>query len=287
MEERELLDRFIDVAAKVRREVPLVHSITNCVTVNDVANATLAVGGTPAMADNPEDVRDFVAIASCTNINMGKLDDQTIEAMVRAGKACNELGVALMVDPLAGGVSAYRNSAIDRMLSETSPTVIRGNLSEMAYVAGRSVSTRGVDVSEADAAAHDPVDIAVTVAREHGCISAVTGAVDVVSDGKTVVKVANGVPEMGRITGSGCMLDGVIGAFIGVADIGDPLDVLVATTGAICSMGLAGELALARLEKRNGRVGTGSFHIALIDELSLLDEDAYRAGAHLEVLQAD
>lgn len=281
MDAGRLLDQVVEIAEKVRREVPLVHSITNYVTVNDVANATLAVGGTPTMADNPEEVRDFVSIAQCTNVNMGTLSDISLEAMVRAGKACNELGVALMVDPVGAGASRYRDAAIARMLEETRPTVIRGNLSEMAHVAGREVSTRGVDVSAADAAANDPVEVAVKVAREHECVAVVTGAVDTATDGRTVVRIANGVPEMGRITGSGCMLDGVIGSFIGVVDITDRAEVLAAAAGAVCSMGLAGELARDAVRGADGRVGTGSFHIALIDQLSLLDEAAYRAGAHL------
>ena len=282
---QEMLEQIIDIAAKVRATVPLVHNITNYVTVNDVANAELAIGGSALMADDIDEVRDMVSIARCTNINMGTLDARTIESMVQAVKVANELGVASVFDPVGAGASQLRNQTARRLLAQTEPTVVRGNLSEISFVAGLGASTKGVDSSDADAG-NDPVAVAASIARERGCVVAITGAVDVITDGATVVKIANGLPMMGKITGTGCMCDGVIGCFVGALDdLSNSRDVVAATAGAICSVGLSAERAYARLQARDGRVGTGSLHIGIIDELSLLDEAAYREGAHVECLE--
>ncbi len=278
------LEKIIEIAGKVRETVPLVHNITNYVTVNDVANAELAIGGSALMADDIAEVRDMVSIASCTNINMGTLNARTIESMVEAGKVAGETGTPMVFDPVGAGASGLRNQTTERILAETSPTVIRGNLSEISFVAGVGASTKGVDSSDADAS-NDPVEVAKKVAAERGCVVAITGAVDVVTDGKVVYKISNGSPLMSKITGTGCMCDGLIGCFVGALDsLDDTAEVAVATAGAILSMGLAGELTANSLKEHHGCVGTGSLHIGIIDRLSLLDEAAYREHARIEVL---
>lgn len=283
MTPEEALDEICENAKAVRERVPLVHNITNYVTVNDVANAELAIGGSALMADDIDEVADMVGIASATNINIGTLNARTIKSMIEAGKQGNATGTPVIFDAVGAGASGLRNETTHDFLEAVAPTVIRGNLSEMSFVAGLSASTKGVDSSEADAG-NDAVAVAKKVAETHGCVCAVTGAIDIITDGESVVKIANGSALMGKITGTGCMCDGLIGCFVGaLEDFSDKNAVLVATAGAILSMSLAGELTAKRLEEETGHVGTGSLHIGIIDCLSLLDAPAYRDNARIEV----
>ena len=279
-----MLEQIIDIASKVRERTPLVHNITNYVTVNDVANAELAIGGSALMADDIAEVANMVGIASATNINIGTLNERTIASMMEAGRVANATGTPLIFDPVGAGASKLRNETTLAFLEAVKPTIIRGNLSEISFVAGLEVATKGVDVAEEDAG-NDPIAVATKVARSLDCIVAITGAVDVITDGDTVVKISNGSPLMSKITGTGCMCDGLIGCFVGALD--DPADkdaVLAATAGAILSMGLAGEIAVAELEMAQGRVGTGSLHFDIIDQLSLMDGKKMRRSARIEVL---
>lgn len=246
----------------VRKNVPLVHCITNYVTVNDVANALLACGGSPIMADDIGEVSDITSISNALVINIGTLNERTVRSMVKAGLTANEKNIPVVLDPVGAGASSLRNEAVKTLLSQVKFKVIRGNLSEMSFIAGLSVSTRGVDSSEADSG-NDAVSVAKTVADKYGCVAAITGAVDIITNGNDVAKISNGVPQMGKITGTGCMLSGVIGAYAGAND-----DTFSAVTDAVASMGIAGEMAFERC----GSLGTGSLHIGIIDTLSLIDD---------------
>ena len=250
--------------AHVRERVPLVHCITNYVTVNDVANALLACGGSPIMADDIGEAADIAAMSSAVVLNIGTLNRRTIASMKAAGMAANQKNIPVVLDPVGAGASALRNESVAELLCAVRFAVIRGNLSEISYLAGLSSSTRGVDSSAADSK-NDAVYAARTVAERFGCTAAITGKVDVVTDGRRLAKIENGVAEMGRITGTGCMLSGVIGAYVGANG-----DAFMACVAAVASMGLAGEWALA---ETNGR-GTGSLHIGIIDALSRIGDAA-------------
>lgn len=246
----------------VRNQIPLVHCITNYVTVNDVANALLACGGSPIMADDIEEVSDITSISNALVINIGTLNQRTIASMIKAGKTANEKGIPVVFDPVGAGASALRNRAAQQLLEEVKFTAIRGNLSEISFLAGLEASTRGVDVSEADSA-RDGAAVAKAAAEAYHCVVAITGAVDIVTDGKQVARIQNGVPQMGKVTGTGCMLSGVVGAYVGANS-----DTFRAVTAAIASMGIAGELAY----ERSRELGTGSLHIGIIDALSQIND---------------
>ena len=248
--------------ALVRSRVPLVHCITNYVTVNDVANALLACGGSPIMADDIDEVADITAISNALVLNIGTLNRRTIASMLKAGKTANEKGIPVVLDPVGAGASALRNEAVASLLESVRFTAIRGNLSEIAYIAGKNASARGVDSREQDGG-NDPDAVAKYVAEKYGCVAAITGAVDRISDGRRVARVANGVAEMGKVTGTGCMLSGLIGAYVGACE--DKFEGVVA---AVASMGIAGELAW---EEARGR-GTGSLHCGIHDALSRIDD---------------
>lgn len=246
----------------VENKVPLVHCITNYVTVNDVANAILACGGSPIMADDVEEVADITGISSALVLNIGTLNTRTIPAMIKAGQTANAKGIPVVLDPVGAGASALRNQTVAELLEKVQFSVIRGNLSEVSYLSGIQTAARGVDVSEADLQ-NDPIAVGKAVAKKYHCVTAITGAKDVITDGRRVAVISNGVPQMGKITGTGCMLSGVIGAYVGANE-----DFFEGTVTAITSMGMAGEIAYEAAKDK----GTGSLRTGIIDALSRLDD---------------
>lgn len=260
--------------AVVRERCPLVHAITNYVTVNDVANSILAIGASPIMSDDISDVEDIVSISQALVINIGTLNERTIRSMIAAGRKANELSIPVVLDPVGAGASGFRNSTTDKLLDAIAFTVIRGNLSEMAYIDGRVSGTKGVDSSMTEKDA-DPAAIAASVSERTGAVAAITGRVDTVARDGRIARISSGCAEMGRITGTGCMLSGIIGGFVGTGE-----DPFMATSEAIAAMGAAGLIAY----EKAGNVGTGSFRVALIDALSMMDDETIRERGKLEIL---
>lgn len=264
----------------VRTSVPLVHNITNYVTVNDVANILLACGGSPIMSDEPEDVEDITSICGGLNINIGTLNRRSIEGMSRAGKKANELGHILVLDPVGAGASALRTDTAVKLMDELKFDVIRGNISEIKTLALGSGTTKGVDADIADAVTQETLDEAVVFAKDFakkaGCIAAITGAIDLVSDGNTCYVIRNGRAEMGKITGTGCQLSGMMTAFL----VANPEEKLKAAAAAVCAMGLAGELAWERMQDGDGNA---AYRNRIIDAVYNMDEDVLEKGAKYEV----
>jgi hydroxyethylthiazole kinase len=246
-----------DLAA-IRERKPLVHQITNYVVMNETANATLAIGALPVMAHALQEVEEMAAAASAVVLNVGTLSDEWIEAMIAAGRAANAAGVPVVLDPVGAGATEYRTDACRRLLDVLELAVVRGNSAEIATLAGRYAEIRGV---EAVGTGGGP-DLAREAAQALGCVVAVTGPLDHVSDGETVNAVANGHELMGTVTGTGCMSTALTGCFLGVQP-----HALTAATGALVAFGVAGEDAAANAK------GPGSFHVALYDSLYALDPE--------------
>ncbi len=261
-------DKIVSIINEVRERVPLVHCITNYVTVNDCANAVLAIGGSPIMADDIMEAADITSISNALVINIGTLNVRTVESMIASGKKANELGIPVVFDPVGAGASAFRNDTTKRILKEVKVDILRGNLSEMAFASGLQVSTKGVDSSEADAS-NDAVKVAKDAAKMYNCVAAITGAVDVVSDGARVVRLSNGVKLLSKVTGTGCMTSALVGAFAGAAAKTEQYDCFHAACAGIASMSVAGELAY----EQSAQMGTGSFHVSIIDFLSKMNEN--------------
>ena len=202
-----MLGKAID---NVRKHTPLIHNITNYVTVNDVANVLLACGASPIMSDEPEDVTEITTICSGLNINIGTLNKRTIEAMFTAGRRAQELGHILVLDPVGAGASTLRTGTAVQLMDALKFDVVRGNISEIKALALGSGTTKGVDADVSDAVTEQNLTAAVSFvkdfARRSGCIVAVTGAIDLVADGEVCYVIRNGRPEMGRVTGTGCQL---------------------------------------------------------------------------------
>ena len=264
----------------VRKNVPLVHNITNYVTVNDVANILLACGGSPIMSDEPEDVEDITSICGGLNINIGTLNKSSIEGMYRAGRKANALGHIVLLDPVGAGASALRTNTAVGLMKEIKFDVIRGNISEIKTLANGSGTTKGVDADVADAVTEETLDNAVAfvkdLAGETGSIIAITGAIDLVADSSKCFVIRNGRPEMGRITGTGCQLSGMMTAFL----VANPEDKLAAAAAAVCTMGLAGEIGWRRMQEGDGN---STYRNRIIDAVFNMDGRTLEQGAKYEI----
>jgi len=243
----------------IRKRKPLVHQITNYVVMNETANATLALGALPVMAHALQEVEEMASAASALVLNIGTLSDDWVEAMLLAGRAANRAGAPLVLDPVGAGATRYRTETSRRLLRDLDVAVVRGNSAEIATLAGRAAEIRGV---EAVGAAGGP-ELARDAARALGCVAAVTGPVDHVSDGEQTISVSNGHELLGTVTGTGCMSTAITGCFLAVR----PDDPLEAAVEALVAFGVAGEEAAKKAK------GPGSFHVALYDALYGLDPD--------------
>lgn len=264
----------------VRNTVPLVHNITNYVTVNDVANILLACGGSPIMSDEPEDVEDITSICGGLNINIGTLNSRTITSMLLAGKKANLLGHPVVLDPVGAGASQLRTDTANRLLREVKFTVIRGNISEVKTLASGAGTTKGVDADVADKVTEENLDSAVAFAKAFaartGAVVAITGAIDIVADAHKAYCIRNGHPMMSSITGTGCQLSALTAAFV-TANPDQPLE---AAAAAVCAMGLAGEIAHSRLSSLDGN---STYRNYIIDAVYNMTPAQLEEGATYEV----
>lgn len=265
-----------DTIKNTRAAAPLVHCITNYVTVNDCANILLACGASPIMADDENESAEITSICSALVINIGTLNSRTVESMLRAGKRANELGHITLLDPVGAGASALRTETAKRLMENVHFDIIRGNMSEIKAIAGLGASTSGVDADIADAVGEDGIDSAAEflkgLSRSTGAVIAVTGAVDIITDGETVFTVKNGNPLMSKVTGTGCMLSAMTAAYAAA----NRDDVLSACAYAASAMGLAGERAYEYCR------GTASYRIGIIDEISNMTDEILTEGMKIE-----
>ena len=252
---------------QVRETKPLVHNITNYVVMNFTANLLLAAGASPVMAHAENEVEEMVSFAKALVLNIGTPDDAWIASMLKAGRKASALGVPIILDPVGAGATKLRTDAAKRILAETKVALVRGNASEILALGGGAAKTKGVDAADSVEAA---AERAVALARELGVPVAITGAVDFITDGKRVLRVANGHPLMGCVTGTGCGATAIIGAFAGVD--ADPVS---AAATALAYYGLAGEYAA------DGAAGPGSFMIRFQDALHALTLEELAHGVRI------
>jgi hydroxyethylthiazole kinase len=253
---------------ELRERKPLVHQITNYVVMNETANATLALGALPVMAHSREEVEEMVALAGALVLNIGTLSPHWLDAMLLAGKAANEHGVPVVLDPVGAGATRYRTETARRLLDQVKVAVLRGNQGEVATLIGMQAEVRGV---ESIGAGDEPADLARTAARNLELVASVTGPVDHVSDGERVLAVANGHELLAAVTGTGCMSSAITGCFLAVAR-DRPLE---AAAGALAAFGVAAEDAAVDAK------GPGSFHVGLYDALAALEPGTLDARAKI------
>lgn len=256
-----------EMMAQVRNKKPLIHHITNFVVMNPTANITLCAGALPVMAHAKEEVAEMTGSADALVLNMGTLWPAQVEAMLIAGHCANDRDIPVVLDPVGAGATRLRTDSAQLLLDRLSIAIVRGNVAEMAVLVGREAKISGV---ESRNVADDAVGVARQFAREYGCVAAITGAVDVVSDGTRVICVANGDAMMGMITGTGCMATSVVAAYAAVER-----DYVNAAACALAAYGFAGQIAAEKAQ------GPGSFQVHLFDALAGLTEETLLAGARI------
>jgi hydroxyethylthiazole kinase len=266
----ELANRAADIMTRVRTRKPLVHQITNFVVMNETANMTLCAGALPVMAHARQEVDEMAGAAHALVLNLGTLWAEQVDSMLLAGRRANLRGIPIVLDPVGAGATRFRTESALRLLEQLSVSIVRGNFAEVATLAGYQASISGV---ESVGATGDRAEVTVACARRFGCVAAITGSTDMVSDGTRVARVSNGHELMSRVTGTGCMATAVTAAYAAVEE-----DWLLAAASALSVFGLAGEIAA------EGSPGPGTFHVRLYDALAQLTPEALRAGAHIEIL---
>ena len=251
----------------VRQKRPLVHHITNRVTINDCANITLCAGAAPVMAEAPEEAAEMAALAGALVLNIGTLTAAQVDAMLLAGSRANDLGIPVILDPVGVGATRMRTDTVLRILDMVDVAILKGNAGEIGVISGLGGTVRGVD---SGGVCGDPIEVVRECARATGAVVAMTGEVDIIADERRVFIVENGTPMMGELSGTGCMASSVTGAFAAVP--GDPAAAAVA---ALAAFGLAGERAMAQ------SFGPYSFRTALFDAMFTLTPGDLAAGARV------
>ena len=257
-----------EVLEKIRAERPLVHHITNWVTIYDCAQIVRVFGALPVMAHAGEESGDMAGIASALVLNIGTLTLPLVESMIIAGKRATEMGIPIVLDAVGVGATRLRDEKAHELIDQVGMTVIKGNTSEIARLAGMEVVTKGVEATTVNS---DMVEVAKRLANSTASTIVVTGANDIVTDGDRIFIVANGHKMMGTVVGTGCMAASVIGAFTAVEH-----DYAFASASALACFGIAGELAAEKAQ------GPGSFKIHLFDEASRLDKETIERMVHIE-----
>lgn len=246
---------------KVRQTSPLVQNITNYVVMNNTANALLAAGASPIMAHAHPEIDEMATICQAIVLNIGTLDEYKVKSMLLAIKKAGELGKPTVLDPVGAGATGYRNETLSQLL-EYGPTVIRGNASEILALAKQNTeTTKGVDST---AQSNEALSAAKSLNKEYGSVVCISGETDIVVNGDREIHLSNGHALMAKVTGMGCSVSALIGAFIAVVE-----DKTEAVAAAMALMGVVGELA----EKQSS--GPGSLQMHLLDKLHNLTEDEF------------
>ena len=270
---------FKELLDNVRQNTPLIHNITNYVTVNDCANALLACGASPIMADDASEAEEITAICQGLTINIGTPHASDVAAMLLAGKKANQLAHPVVLDPVGAGASDLRTNSSLQLLKEIHFSAIRGNISEIKALALGSDTTRGVDAALNDkidaASLADAISFLQQFSARTGAVIAVTGAIDIIADEDNAFICHNGVEMMKSVTGTGCMLSCLTAAYIAA----NPEQPLNAAAAAVCMMGLAGETAFSRLKEGEGNA---TLRTGIIDAIYNMTGPKLEQGAKYE-----
>jgi len=263
-----LSEKAAENLVALREKKPLIHNITNYVVMNYTANALLSMGASPVMAHAQNEVEDMVAFAGALVLNIGTLTDDWISSMIKAGKKASQLDTPIVLDPVGSGATPLRTNSAKNIISQTKLSVIRGNASEILSLRDENSKTKGVDSTHS---VGEAAEAARNLADELRTTLAITGPVDLVTDGTRIFRVSNGHPLMGYVTGTGCTATATIGAFLAVDR--DPLS---ATATALAFFGLAGEIAAQRAS------APGTFMIQMIDALYTITPEKLRQGCKIQ-----
>lgn len=270
-----------NIYKNIKEKNPLIHCITNYVTVNDLANILLALGASPIMADDKLEVEEITAIAQGLLINIGTLNERTVESMILAGKEANKRNIPIVFDPVGAGVSKFRQESTMKILEELKLTVIKANASEIKYIYNNQASKSGVDVDKVDELNEENIGSYINIAKElsnkYNCVIVITGPVDVLAYGERVYLLKNGVSLMSKVTGTGCML----GALVAGSIAANKDRLLEATLFALAIFTISGEKSEKIIKKKN--LGIGSFRTSLIDNIYNLTHKDVKEEVNFEI----
>ncbi|MCD7781247.1 MAG: hydroxyethylthiazole kinase [Methanosphaera sp.] len=281
-----IINKSIEIVEELRRVSPLTHCITNVVTIRDCANATLAIGGSPIMANEPDEANEITSLANSLLVNIGTITKMQAQTMKNSVEASKQNNTPYVLDPVGVGISNIRNETPIDLINIYKPAIIRGNLSEIKAIAmlygilDECIKAKGVDVADSDVINEDTLgsqaQLVKNIASKLDTVIAASGPMDIISDGVSVYVIDNGDSMMSSITGSGCMLGCLMASYSAITS---PLEAAITAT---LVMDIAGEKA-KKTTTYNKR-GTGSFVSYLIDELSLIDADAITSMAKISKL---
>lgn len=268
-----LIEDLCEAIVNLRDKKPLIEQVTNYVTINDCANVTLAIGASPVMGDGFEEVDQMTMISDALVINYGVINGASLKTMIKAGKTANKHNIGIVLDPVGVGATQFRNEAIVDLLTQVHPTIIKGNASEIMSLSGMNTQSKGVD-SSADSL--EAIDAALKVARDHRCVCAVTGRIDIITDGRYIVKIYNESDLLSYITGKGCMITSLAASFLGGG-----ASPLVSAVGGILAMSIAGEEAAIRENEENN--GIASYREDVMNNIYKFNQYSIRDLANIEV----
>lgn len=260
------IENMLTLKNRVKSSHYLIHCITNNISMNDCANAVLAVGARPIMAEHPLEVYEITALSKALAINLGNINDIRMEAMLISGKKAHEMSIPCIIDLVGVGCSKLRLSYANKFIRECRPNIIKGNMSEIKAICGKENDSLGIDSGSKDLITaippKDVLEMLTLFARNNSAIIVATGVIDIISDGNSVYLVKNGCEELSMITGTGCMLNCLIASYAASGDF------MMSTIAAVSLMGICGELAAKTF-------GIGSFRTELLNNLSTVSDEIF------------
>ena len=268
-----MLQVIHNIRKTVKETQPLIHCITNPISINQCANGILAIGGRPMMAEHPREVAEITQTAQALMLNLGNITDARMESMIISAKTANEMGIPILLDAVGIACSTLRREYVKDLLNTAIPTVIKGNYSEILALYRDSYRSSGVDAdSGLDIQTVDHA--AKSLARSLGTVILASGKVDIVTDGNRLYHIYNGTPLLSQITGTGCLQGALCTAYLSAK----PGIEAVITGCAV--LGICGELA--QTDK-----GTGSFLCHLMDKLSMLTDTEIEENLKVEEINIE
>lgn len=258
------IDNLLQIRQSVKSKKPLIHCITNPISINDCANIVLAVGAKPIMAEHPLEVAEITSVSKSLGVNLGNITDIRMESMLISGKTAFEKKIPQVIDLVGVGCSKLRLDYAKKFISECHPSVIKGNMSEIKAICGIKSNAKGIDVGADDVVTEknsdESIEMLKSLSLQTGSVIAVTGVLDIITNGTHTYLIKNGCEMLSMVTGTGCMLTALIASYISSGDI------LKGTVLAIVLMGICGEIS-------QHVKGTGSFRTELIDNIFSISDD--------------
>lgn len=266
-----MINKILEARRLAAVNTPLIHCITNPISINDCANFTLSTGAKPIMAEHPEEVREITLSSDALALNIANITDARMKSMLTSAKAANEKGIPVIIDAVGTACSSFRLKYIKELLGETKVSVIKGNIAEIKALMGVKADAIGIDARQESADMPKDAETVTRLAEKYNCTAMASGKTDIIGNGKKTVYIKNGRREMSLVTGTGCILNILSAVYMSQSDA------LTGCTAAAVILGICGELA-------DSTKGMGSYRINMLDKLYTLTNDEIIKYAKIEIL---